>query len=40
VSVLPGVHTLVFKNPETGKSVKRVVQVHPGQRLSLRVDVR
>ena len=40
VSVLPGAHTLVFKNPETGKSVKRVVQVHPGQRLSLRVDVR
>lgn len=40
VSVLPGSHTLVFKNPETGKTVKRVVQVHPGQRVSLRVDVR
>lgn len=40
VPVAPGAHTLLFKNPENGKAVKRVVQVHPGQRLSLRVDVR
>lgn len=40
VSVLPGMHTLLFKNPESGKSVKRTVQVNPGQRVSLRVDLR
>lgn len=40
VSVLPGMHTLLFKNPESGKSVKRTIQVNPGQRVSLRVDLR
>lgn len=40
VSVTAGPHTLVFRNPETGKQVKRSVQVQPGQRLSLRVDLR
>ena len=40
VTVAPGMHTLLFKNPESGKSVKRTVQVNPGQRLSLRVDLR
>jgi serine/threonine-protein kinase len=40
VPVPPGVHTLVFKNPETGKSVRRVVTVYPGQRVSAKVDLR
>lgn len=40
VSTLAGVHTVLFKNPETGKSVKRVVTVYPGQRVSLKVDLR
>ena len=40
VSVLPGMHTLLFKNPESGKSVKCTIQVNPGQRVSLRVDLR
>ncbi|MBL8921216.1 MAG: protein kinase [Myxococcaceae bacterium] len=40
VSVPPGLHTLVFRNPETGKSVRRVVTVYPGQRVSAKVDLR
>lgn len=40
VTVAPGMHTLLFKNPESGKSVKRTIQVNPGQRVSLRVDLR
>lgn len=40
VPVPPGLHTLVFKNPETGKSVRRVVTVYPGQRVSAKVDLR
>lgn len=40
VSVAPGIRTVVFRNPESGRSVKRAVQVNPGQHLSLRVDLR
>lgn len=40
VQVSAGMHSVVFKNPESGKSVKRPVQVHPGQHVSLKVDLR
>ncbi len=40
VRVAPGAHTLVFKNPDTGRSAKRVVQVQPGKPLAVRVDLR
>jgi serine/threonine-protein kinase len=40
VQLPAGMHSVVFKNPESGKSVKRPVQVHPGQHVSLKVDLR
>ncbi len=40
VTVSAGAHSVVFRNPDSGKSIKRPVQVHPGQHLTLKVDLR